>query len=95
MLGFPLFVGHAIDVGFGFFTRQDLALLFSRRDQPLRQAIAAKARQVHQIKVLHVGTGLQVCQQAAEGGGFESGLLISLPISLLFNRGHELLSTMA
>jgi hypothetical protein len=44
---------------------------------------------------LHVGTGLQVCQQAAEGGGFESGLLISLPISLLFNRGHELLSTMA
>src|ERR1700720_240799 len=74
----PGFVGHAVDglaalvlahrrtLGVGFFL------------EPIGQAIAAEAREIHQIDVLDVAAGAQMFDQAPEHRRFKfrSGLLV-------------------
>src|SRR5882724_8682821 len=73
VLGLPLVVRHAVDdltgLGIGDLDAARAGLLAI----PARQAVATEARQIHQVKVLHVGALLQMRNQAAESGGFEFG----------------------
>ena len=43
---------------------------------PLGQAVAAEAREVHQVDVLHVLAAVQVGDQPAKGGGFKFQALL-------------------
>src|SRR6185437_10987435 len=69
----PFLVGYPVDdlarVGVG----KRHALLLGGLAIPAREAVAAEARQIHQIDVLHVRALAQMFDQAAEGGGFELG----------------------
>src|SRR4051794_27416308 len=74
VLHLPLLIRHAVD---------DLAaLVLAQREtlgvggflHPVAEAIAAEARKVHQIDVLHVGARTQMLDQTAEHRGFELGL---------------------
>src|SRR6266545_399961 len=85
VLGLPFVVRHAVDdlarLGAG---KLD-TLLTRLLAIPARQAVAAKARQVHQVDVLHVGALLQMRDQAAERGGFEFGAGLVVHGGLLGN----------
>src|SRR4051812_15925646 len=71
MFRLPLLVGHAIDL---------LARLVAADRKPARlglflvpvgQAIAAEAREIHEIDVLDIAPFAQMPDEAAEGGCFE------------------------
>src|SRR6185312_6758731 len=78
MLRLPLLVRHAVD--------PLAALVLGHRNpafvggvlHPVRQAIAAEARKIHQIDILHVGACAQMLDEAPESGGLEfgSGLVV-------------------
>jgi len=64
MLRFPLRKRHAVD-DFARLIPRQIAVRFRN---PVGQAVAAKARQSHQIDILHIGAMLQMRDQTAEGG---------------------------
>src|SRR5260221_2637213 len=74
----PRVVRHAVD----HFARRRIAqrhaLFLGGGAVPFRQTVAAKARQVHQVEILHVGALLQMRDQTPERGGLEldSGLVV-------------------
>ena len=47
------------------------AALISRILHPVGQAIAAKAREIHHVDVLHIGAIAQMGDEAAKGGSFQ------------------------
>src|SRR5262249_35803097 len=73
----PALVGHAIDRLAALVLCHGRALFVGRLLEPVREAVAAKAREVHQVDVLHIGALAQVRDKAPESGGFEfrSGLV--------------------
>src|SRR5687768_8047812 len=80
MLGLPLVVGHPVDrlarVGVGELD----ATLGGGRPVPLREAVPAEPREVHDVDVLDVGALPEVLDEAAERGGFDldTGLVRNL-----------------
>src|SRR4051812_12064943 len=74
VLRLPLLVGHAVDLL--------AALVFGERDalrvccflHPVTEAIAAEAREIHQIDVLHLAARTQMLDEAAEHRSLELGL---------------------
>src|SRR5215469_3155010 len=74
----PFVIGHAIDdlARFGIGERD--ATVFGFRTIPFREAVAAKAGEVHQIDVLNVGPLAEMLHEAAERRGleFDAGLVV-------------------
>jgi hypothetical protein len=68
-----LLVRHAVHRLAGFRIGQRDAALFSAREVPLGEAVAAKAGQVHELDVLNIAALGEVLQEAAESRGFEFG----------------------
>src|SRR5829696_3682669 len=71
--GFPVLIGHAVDELAALVLRERDAARVSRVLEPVREAVAAEAREVHEVDVLHVGAGIEVLDEPAEGRGFELG----------------------
>src|SRR5260370_9790062 len=69
----PFVIGHAIDDLPRFGIGQRKAAIFGFGAIPFRQAVAAKAGQVHQIDVLNIGSFAQMFHEPAEGCGLEFG----------------------
>src|ERR1700730_5390194 len=83
----PFVIGHAVDdlARFGICQRESAILGFGAI--PFREAVAAKAGQVHQIDVLNVGPLAQMLDEAAEGCGFEFGAGLVVHRDLLLIAG--------
>src|SRR5262245_25575628 len=73
MLRLPLLVGHAVDNLPRLGIRQLQAALLRGFPVPARQAVAAEAREIHEVEILHVRALAQMLHEAAEGGGFQFG----------------------
>src|SRR5215207_8720545 len=71
--GFPVLVGHTVDELAALVLRERDAARVGRVLEPVREAVAAEAREVHEVDVLHVGAGIEVLDEPAEGRGFELG----------------------
>src|SRR5215216_4371524 len=75
----PGLVGHAVD--------RLAAFILAHRDapgvgfvlEPVGQAVAAEAREIHQVDVLEVAAGAQMFDKAPESGGFKfcSGFVVN------------------
>ena len=75
----PGFVGHAVD-GLAALVLADRGTLGVRRFlEPVGQAVAAEAREIHQVDILNIGAGAQMFDKAPEDGGFEfrSGFVVN------------------
>src|SRR5262245_55258996 len=73
MLGFPFFVRHAVNELAALLLAHRHAARVGRVLHPIRQAIATKAGEIHEIEVLHVGALTQMLDEAPESGCFEFG----------------------
>src|SRR5262249_1128707 len=71
VLRFPGFIGHAVDGLAALVLGHGSPLLIGRVLEPVRQAVAAEARQVHQVDVLDIGPFAQMRDPAPVDGGFE------------------------
>src|SRR3954451_10840677 len=80
VLRLPLLVGHAIDMRAAVLLRERKPALVCRILQPVREAVAAEPRQVHEVDVLDVGTLPQMLRQSAERRGLQlrSGLVVEM-----------------
>src|SRR5215204_3287082 len=67
----PVVVGHAVDVLAALVLRQRHAARVGRVLEPVREAVAAEAGEVHEVEVLHVGSRPQMLDQPAEGRRLE------------------------
>src|SRR6266851_10080478 len=72
-LGPPLVIRHAVDHLPRFRVREREAALLGLGPIPFRQAVPAKAGQVHQIDVLDIGPLAQMLDEAAKRCRFEFG----------------------
>src|SRR5580704_12245968 len=70
VLGLPLIVGHTVDDLARGRVRDRHAALFRGLPVPAREAVAAEAREIHEVEVLHICALAQMLHQLAEGGGF-------------------------
>ena len=67
----PFLKGHAVDeLACTLFVERNAALIGCIL-HPVGEAVAAKARQIHQVDVLHIGAIAQMGDEAAKGGGFQ------------------------
>src|SRR5882757_7829837 len=75
----PGLVGHAVDGLAALVLAHRCALGVGFLFQPVRQAVAAEARQIHQIDVLDVVAGAQMLDEAPEHRGleFRSGFVVN------------------
>src|SRR5580693_7216714 len=75
----PGLVGHAVDGLAALVLAHGRAFGVGFLFKPVGQAVAAEARQIHQIDVLDVATGTQMFDQAPEHGRFKfrSGFLVN------------------
>src|SRR5689334_11135397 len=73
VLRLPLIVRHAVDDLARLRIRHSDAALLGCLAIPLREAIAAEAREIHEVEILHVGARAQMLDQLAKSGGFELG----------------------
>src|SRR6185312_8015753 len=73
MLCLPFLVRHAVNDLAAFVLAHAEAFGVGCVLHPVRQAIAAEARQIHHIDVLHVGARAQMLDQAPEHGRFKLG----------------------
>src|SRR6516162_6100047 len=78
IFGLPGLVGHAVDRLAALVLGERNAFLVGGVLQPVRKAVAAEARQIHQVDILNIGPLAQMPYQTPEGGSFEfrSGLVI-------------------
>ena len=83
----PLRKRHAVNTKAGIVLRHLNALRLRRFPIPIRETIAAKTRQYHQINVLNIRAILQMPEQPPKGGGFQF-----FPCGLV-QRLHVILST--
>src|SRR5215203_1494272 len=67
----PVVVGHAVDVLAALIPRQRHTARVGRVLEPVREAVAAEAGEVHEVEVLHVGSRPQMLDQPAEGRRLE------------------------
>jgi hypothetical protein len=74
----PGLVGHAIDSLAAFVLAQGRTLGVGFFLEPVGQAIAAEARQIHQIDVLNVRAGAQMRDEAPKNRSFQfrSGIVM-------------------
>src|SRR5690606_1330755 len=74
----PLVIRHAVDRFARLILAHGLAGCAGCLLVPVGEAVAAEAREVHEVDVLHVGSLAQMRDQLAECSGFElgSGLLV-------------------
>src|SRR3984957_13461955 len=81
MRRFPSLVGHAVDGLAALVLAHRRALGVGLFLEPIGQAVAAEAREIHQIDVLDVATGAQMFDQAPEHRSFKfrSALLVDRP----------------
>src|SRR5690606_33438586 len=75
VLRLPLGIGHAIDQFAGIVLAERNAFGLGSLAVPVRQAVAAEAREVHQVDVLHVGAIAQMFHEPAESSGLEIAAL--------------------
>src|SRR5687768_843261 len=73
MFGFPLRVRHAVNQLARALVGELRAALESLGAVPLRQAIAAKASEIHQIDILHVAALAKVPNQFAKHSRLDFG----------------------
>jgi hypothetical protein len=75
---FPGLVGHAVDGLAALVLAERDAFGVGRVLEPVGEAIAAEAGEIHQVDVLDVGPRLEMLDQAPEGGGLElcSGFVV-------------------
>jgi hypothetical protein len=66
VFGFPVIIGHAINVVACIVLAEGEAFFRGGILQPVGQAIAAEACKVHQIDVLHITSLLQMADQTAQ-----------------------------
>src|SRR5699024_5785420 len=78
MLRLPVSIRHAVNALAGILITDFDTAQLGLGAKPFRQAVAAKAGQIHQIDILHVAALLQVGDQVAKGGGFnlDTGIFI-------------------
>src|SRR5688500_18424307 len=74
MLRLPLLVGHAVDVCAAVVLGERDGALVRGVLQPVGQAVAAEAGQIHEIDVLHVRARAEVLDKPAESRCLELGL---------------------
>src|SRR5260221_5743621 len=76
--GLSVFIRHAIHDLARLLVGQVEPALLGGAAIPFRQAVAAEAREVHQVDVLHVGALAKMLHQAAEGRRFQldAGLVV-------------------
>src|SRR3954447_10169879 len=74
VLRLPLLIGHAVDLLAALVLSERNALSVGRFLHPVAEAIAAEAREIHQVDVLHLGARAQMLDEAAEHRGVEFGL---------------------
>src|SRR5262245_61049943 len=82
VLGLPGLVRHPVDDLPRLFLAEREPLSRGRLMVPAGETIAAEARKLHQVDVLHVGPLAQMRYEPAEGGGLElgPGALVELPV---------------
>src|SRR5690348_1996732 len=68
---FPLFVRHAVDRFATLVLGHGNALRVGGVLHPVGQAVAAEARKVHEVDILHVSATAQMLNEAPQNGGFE------------------------
>ena len=75
----PGLVRHAVDGLAALVPAHDRTLGVGGFLEPVRQAVAAEPRQIHQVDVLDVGAGAQMFDKAPEDGGleFRSGFVVN------------------
>src|SRR3954469_9124631 len=80
VLRLPLVIRHAVNVRAAVLLREGEPALVRRILQPVREAVAAKAGEVHEVDVLHVGALAQMLRQPPEGRRFQlrSGLVVEM-----------------
>src|SRR3954471_5173815 len=85
MRGLPGLIGHAVDSFAALVLAHRHALGVGRFLEPVRQAVAAEAGEVHQLDILHVSPRAKVLDQAAEHRGLQlrSGFVVA-------RHGHDL-----
>src|SRR5580704_11966058 len=69
----PFLVRHAVDERPALLLRERAPGSVGRVLEPVREAVAAKAREIHQVDVLHIGALAQMRDEPAIDGGFERG----------------------
>src|SRR6478672_7798012 len=74
----PGLIRHAVDGLAAFVLAHPGAPRVGLLLEPVGQAVAAEARKIHEIDVLHIGARAQMFDQAPENGGFEfcSGFVV-------------------
>src|SRR5450759_1117725 len=75
----PGLVGHAVDGLAAVVLAHRRALGVRLFLEPVGQAVAAEAREIHQVDILDIGAGAQMFDKAPENGGFEfcSGFVVN------------------
>src|SRR6266850_3849502 len=75
----PGLIGHAVDGLAAFVLAHVGTLGVGFLLEPVGQAVAAEAREVHQVDVLDIGAGAQMPDKAPEHGGFKfrSGFVVN------------------
>src|ERR1700742_877173 len=93
-LRFPGLVRHAVDGFTALVLGHCHALGVGRILEPIRQAIAAEAGQIHQIDVLHISARPQRLDQAPNNAASSSVLVLSSMFAVLFfsQKGYWILS---
>src|SRR3954452_24449604 len=74
VLRLPLLIGHAVDLLTALVLSERNTLVVGGFLHPVAEAIAAQAREIHQVDVLHLGARTQMLDEAAEHRGVEFGL---------------------
>src|SRR5690606_5154475 len=69
----PLGVWHPVDDFPGRLVVHVDAALLGGGPIPFRETVAAEARQIHQVDVLHLGMGAEMLDQGAEGRSLQLG----------------------
>ena len=74
----PGLVGHAVDGLAALVLAHPSALGVRLFLEPVGQAVAAKAREIHQVNVLDIAAGTQMLDKTPEHGGFKfcSGFVV-------------------
>jgi hypothetical protein len=68
VLRLPCFIRHAIDRLTALVLGQGNAFFVGGILKPVRQAVAAKARKIHQVDILHIGAASQMLHKTAKHG---------------------------
>ena len=83
IFGLPLILRHAVNMFARLRPAELQPLRFGGIFIPVGQAVPAKARQIHKVKVLHIRALTQVFHQPAERGSFKLSLGFGIGLHLV------------